>query len=93
MRRVLIPFLTGLLALGVAGVVNAATLNWEGTFVLDLSEFGRSEMRGGGVATVNGSAGGVPAHLSTLRLAASRLTSVMESESMMEMLSEAVLST
>jgi len=71
-RRVLIPFLTGLLVLGMAGVVNAARLNWEGTFVLDLSEFGRSEMRGGGVATVNGSAGGVPAHLSTLRLAASR---------------------
>jgi len=70
--RVLIPFLTGLLVLGMAGVVNAATLNWEGTFVLDMSEFGRSDMRGGGVATVNSSAGSVPAHLSTLRFAPSR---------------------
>ena len=72
MRRVLIPFLTGLLVLGMAGVVNAATLNWEGTFVLDMSDFGTGEATGGGVATVNGSNGVVPAHLSTLRLASSR---------------------
>jgi len=64
--------LTGLLVLGMAGVVNAATLNWEGTFVLDMSDFGTGEATGGGVATVNGSNGVVPAHLSTLRLAASR---------------------
>jgi len=56
----------------MAGVVNAARLNWEGTFVLDISEFGRSDIRGGGVATVNSSGGGVPAHVNTLRLAGSR---------------------
>ena len=72
MRRLLILFSTGLLTLGMAGVASAAVLNWQGTFVLDMSEFGRSQMSGGGVATVNGSAGLVPAHLNTLRLAGSR---------------------
>ena len=72
MPRMLISFLTGLLVLGMAGVVNAARLNWEGTFVLDMSDFGSGEVTGGGVATVNGSSGVVSAHLSTLRLAASR---------------------
>jgi hypothetical protein len=72
MRRLLILLWTGLLALGVAGVANAAVLNWEGTFGISMSEFGASFMPGGGVATVNGSTGGVPAHLATLRLAASR---------------------
>ena len=58
--------------LGMAGVANAAALNWSGTFVLDMSDFGSGKATGGGVATVNSSNGVVPAHLSTLRLAASR---------------------
>ena len=37
-----------------------------------MSDFGSGKVTGGGVATVNGSSGVVPAHLSTLRLAASR---------------------
>jgi hypothetical protein len=56
----------------MAGIASAATLNWSGTFVLDMSDFGSGKATGGGVATVNGSNGVVPAHLSTLRLAASR---------------------
>ena len=72
MRKLLILFTAGLLALGMAGTASAAALNWEGTFTLDMGEFGRGSTGGGGVATINSSAGGVPAHLSTLRLAASR---------------------
>jgi hypothetical protein len=47
-------------------------MNWKGTFGINMSAFGASYMPGGGVATVNGSAGVIPAHLSTLRLAGSR---------------------
>ena len=72
MRRLLVLFSSGLLALSLAGVASAAALNWSGTFVLDMSDFGSGKATGGGVATVNGSSGAVPAHLSTLRLAASR---------------------
>jgi len=56
----------------MAGIASAATLNWEGTFVIDMVHLGRGEARGGGVATVNSSGGGVPAHVNTLRLAGSR---------------------
>jgi hypothetical protein len=56
----------------MAGSASAAQLNWEGTLEVLMVEFGRGGVTGGGVATVNGSAGIVPAHLSTLRLAASR---------------------
>jgi hypothetical protein len=56
----------------MAGVASAAPMNWKGTFILDMSQFGASYMPAGGVATVNGSAGGIPAHLNTLRLAGSR---------------------
>ncbi|MBW1684398.1 MAG: hypothetical protein JRS35_04975, partial [Deltaproteobacteria bacterium] len=65
-------FSTGLLILGTAGIASAALLNWEGTWTLDMGDFGEGSTTGGGVATVNSSAGGVPAHLDTLRLAASR---------------------
>jgi hypothetical protein len=56
----------------MAGIAGAAPLNWSGTVVIDMVDFGQGKAYGGGVATVNGSAGGVPAHLSTMRLAASR---------------------
>jgi hypothetical protein len=62
-RKLLVVFSTGLLALGMAGVANAAALNWSGTFVLDMSDFGSGKATGGGVATVNGSNGVVPATL------------------------------
>jgi hypothetical protein len=60
------------LALGVAGTASATVLQWSGTFTLDMTDFGEGSASGGGVATINGSAGAVPAHLSTLRLAPSR---------------------
>ena len=72
MRKLFVLFSTGLLTLGMAGLASAATLNWQGTFVIDMVDFGKGTATGGGVATVNSSAGGVPAHLNTLRLAASR---------------------
>ena len=72
MRKLFVLFSTGLLVLGMAGSASAAVLNWEGTFTVQMIEFGNGGGSGGGVATVNDSAGGVPAHLSTLRLAGSR---------------------
>jgi len=59
------------IVVSVAGVASAAPLNWEGTGTVIIADNPRVRMTGGGVATVNDSAGGVPAHLSTLRLAAS----------------------
>jgi hypothetical protein len=56
----------------MAGVASAATLNWSGTSTVLLAEYPPGDLRGGGVATINGSDGVIPAHLSTLRLAASR---------------------
>jgi hypothetical protein len=71
-RKLFVLFSTGLLALSMAGIASAAALNWEGTWTLDMGDFGEGSTTGGGVATVNSSAGGVPAHLDTLRLASSR---------------------
>ncbi|MHC4776892.1 MAG: hypothetical protein ACYTBR_16750 [Planctomycetota bacterium] len=72
MRKLFVLMATAFLALGTAGVANAAVLNWEGTATALYGDFTPAEFRGGGVATINGSSGAVPAHLSTLRLAASR---------------------
>jgi hypothetical protein len=72
MRKLFVLTATAFLALGTAGVANAAVLNWAGTATVLLGDFTPGEFRGGGVATINGSSGAVPAHLSTLRLAASR---------------------
>ena len=60
------------IVVGAAGVASAAPLNWEGTLTVIIAENPRVHVTGGGVATVNASAGGIPAHLSTLRLAESR---------------------
>ena len=72
MRKLLVLLVTGLFALGMAGVASAAVLNWSGTAYVYLADYPPGELTGGGVATINGSAGVIPAHLSTLRLAASR---------------------
>jgi hypothetical protein len=71
MRKLALLCLTGLVALGFAGSSSAAPLNWQGTATLILGDFPQGVFTGGGVATVN-NAGAVPAHLNTLRLAASR---------------------
>jgi hypothetical protein len=60
------------LVLGTAGVAGAAPLNWGGTTQLTIADIPAFHFTGGGVATVNASAGGVPAHLDTLRLKGSR---------------------
>jgi hypothetical protein len=60
------------LVLGAAGVAGAAPLNWSGTASVTIADIPQFTFTGGGVATVNNSAGGIPAHLSTLRLKGSR---------------------
>ena len=60
------------IVVGAAGVASAAPLNWEGTLTVIIADNPRINVTGGGVATVNDSAGVIPAHLSTLRLAESR---------------------
>jgi hypothetical protein len=60
------------IVVGAAGVASAAPLNWEGTVTVIIADNPRVHVTGGGVATLNASAGGIPAHLSTLRLAESR---------------------
>jgi hypothetical protein len=72
MRKLCASMATGLLALGMAGVANAAVLNWEGTSWTYLADSPPGVLTGGGVATINGSAGVIPAHLNTRRIAASR---------------------
>jgi len=72
MRKLLVFLATGLFALGMAGVASAAVLNWEGTSSTTLADYPPYFLTGGGVATINGSSGIIPAHLSTLRMAESR---------------------
>jgi hypothetical protein len=72
MRKLFALMATALLALGTAGVANAAVMNWSGTARVSLGDFPQGVLTGGGVATINGSSGVIPAHLNTLRLAASR---------------------
>ena len=72
MRKLFVLMATAFLALGTAGVANTAVLNWEGTARVSLGDDPEGVLTGGGVATINGPAGDVPAHLSTLRLAESR---------------------
>jgi hypothetical protein len=72
MRKLLRLGVVAMLALGVAAPAGAALLNWEGTLLLELGDLPSLGNTGAGIATVNGSVGGVPAHLDSLRLAASR---------------------
>ncbi len=72
MRKLILLSISVLLALGMAGAASAAPLNWIGTSTLLLGDFPSTDIPGGGVATINGSSGVIPAHLSTLRIAASR---------------------
>ncbi|MCH8134058.1 MAG: hypothetical protein IIA30_16035 [Myxococcales bacterium] len=72
MRKLILLSISVLLALGMAGAASAAPLNWVGTSTLLLGDFEPTQIPGGGVATINGSSGVIPAHLSTLRIAASR---------------------
>ena len=75
MRRLLILLVTGLLALGVGFSASAKPLNFEGTVSTALgTDLPVINNTLGGVATVNNSAGVIPAHLQTLQLKGSRGT-------------------
>lgn len=57
------------LLLFAQGAARAAPLNWEGTFSIELLAGNPSfQAEAGGIASVNVSGGGLPAHLATLRL-------------------------
>jgi hypothetical protein len=73
MRKAVMLVAVAMLALGVgvAGTAGAAQLNWNGTMTIELGDFPTIPVTGGGVATVNGTATAIPAHLSTLQLKAS----------------------
>jgi hypothetical protein len=58
--------------MGTAGPSGAARLNWEGTLTSTTAELPPLHLFGGGVSTVNGSSGTIPAQLVTLRVEASR---------------------
>jgi hypothetical protein len=60
------------LVLVAPGLAGAAPLNWEGTATVIVADIPPLVFAGGGVATVNDSAGVVPEHLATLRLKGSR---------------------
>jgi hypothetical protein len=71
-RTVHLAFSIALLLLA-QGAARAASLQWEGTFSFQfLGGLPSFQAEGGGIASVNASSGGLPAHLSTLRLAGSR---------------------
>jgi len=72
LRKLNLLFITAIAVLGIVGNASAAVMNWEGTATIRLGDLADGVFYGGGVATVNGSNGGVPAHLQTLRLAGSR---------------------
>ena len=58
--------------LAVASPALARPLNWEGTLTSKIADLPDLVASGGGVATVNGSSGILPAHLGDIRLAGSR---------------------
>jgi hypothetical protein len=72
MRKLFVLLTAGFLVLGMAGVAGAAVLNWSGTAIVSLNDYPEGILRGGGVATINGSAGVIPAHLDSLRAVESR---------------------
>ena len=55
-----------------APVARSSMLNWEGTVTTRTGNLPAIPIAGGGVATLNGSTGPIPAHLATLRLKGSR---------------------
>jgi hypothetical protein len=70
-RKLFVLLGAALLVLGTSGTALASVLNWEGTNTLLLGDFPKANgVRGGGVATINGTSS--LGHINTLRLAASR---------------------
>jgi hypothetical protein len=72
MRKLVMLSAVALLAFGVVGTASAKPLNWDGTLILELGDLPALGNSGGGVATLNNSAGAIPSHLQTLQLKGSR---------------------
>jgi len=72
MRKLTVLVTTLFLFLGMAGSAAAAVLQFGASVEVLLADYPKGYLYGGGVATINGSAGVIPAHINTLRLAASR---------------------
>jgi hypothetical protein len=72
MRKLVMLSAVAMLAIGVVGTASARPMNWEGSLLLELGDLPALGSTGGGVATVNNSAGAIPAHLQTLQLKGSR---------------------
>jgi hypothetical protein len=72
LRNLIRLSITAVAVLGLVGSASAAPLNWEGTTILKLGDFPQVVIPGGGVATINDSAGTLPGHLESLRVSASR---------------------
>jgi hypothetical protein len=70
MRKLFALMASGFLVFGMTSAASAALMNWSGTAWILLADYPVGVVSGGGVATINDSAGG--AHLNTLRLAQSR---------------------
>ena len=72
MKKLLGIFTALAVGFAVASPALARPLNWAGTLTGVIADLPDLVAVGGGVATVNGSTGAIPAHLGDIRLAASR---------------------
>jgi len=72
MKKLLGLGIAAALVFAVASPAIARPLNFSGTLTSQIADLPDLLATGGGVATVNGSTGPIPAHLDTIRLAASR---------------------
>ena len=72
MKKLLGLGIAAALVFAVASPAIARPLNFSGTLTSQIADLPDLLATGGGVATVNGSTGPIPAHLDTVRLAASR---------------------
>src|SRR5262245_13922266 len=74
MRRARLAGLAAVAAalIGGVGAAEARPLNWSGTVTTITGTLPAIPITGGGVATLNGPSGAIPAHLDSLRVAASR---------------------
>ena len=61
MRKLVMLSAVAILAFGVVGTASARPLNWDGSLLIELGDLPALGNTGGGVATVNGSAGPIPA--------------------------------
>jgi hypothetical protein len=72
LRKLFVLFASGLAVAGFAAAATASPLNWAGSSTTILGDFPTVTLTGGGVATVNGTSATIPAHLNSMRAAASR---------------------